>query len=693
MPNHELLSPSTEDAYESNRYLWGLWDMYWDPASATLTPVPKRNGEIHLNIRRFLEDNTNLVPCTDCLTIGKNFINPDGDLDVEIDIRHPLDDKVFAGFDVRGIVIFPGTCFFKEFGLLTANATIGSQEYQLVNADGYTELWSQIKFDEGTIGRPIFEYSDGTWAWHKQILPTSLNAFIAHYTNNNRRAFDADSHNLEHYVIKMPAELVSLQFGYAVDASWAQPLVDPNPVVPDDFPPQANSLEAYKIDVQENGVLTDIGGSLELTIQVFDWQDADKAAPDTIQTVQVESPELFGDTGIVDAVYDQKTDNHFDYKVTLSNEDKKDPGFYPLLVAVTDSATIPIIGGILQHTRAYQVFMLQVHPELELEDSIPVDNAPIEAEFDTGTTSCFLSQFVGDDDRAIRGIDSALEIIDSFPDTIATGTIGVCTATGEIYLATDYGSGWTEDVTVFDINTGNMDYSFDIPSLFGKPGCAPVDFSVHQNAQEVWVSLYNESQVAYFPAGEELPDIKRVDVGNPTTDPAGPTTLLIDQANYVVFAACELKDTVAVIDGWTHAVDITIDLVTPLESPIPPAPAAPGMAYIDSLDRLYVATLLEGKLDFYTVSTGQYEGTIQLATGLYVILGVIYDPVSNLIFVTGQSAAPNPGLIYVIDPETNEVESEIETSMFNPSFPALDQANRRLFVPDPIGYVDVFKIN
>ncbi len=387
-PNPELAAQPASNGPSENRYLWGLWDMYWDPVAREITPVPKRDGALHLNIRRFLEDK----PCTTCLVIGKNFINDEGDLDVEIDIRHPIDDPVFTGFDVRGIAIFQGTYFFKEHGLLIANTYMDEDEYMLVNADGYTELWSNVLFPEGTTGRPAFEYNKGTWAVHTNPLPTHLNGFITHHTKFNRRAFEADSHDMRHYEIRFPADpyTTPLIFGYSVDGSWAQPTNPVNPAVPDDFPIQANSTGAYRIDIEQEGVLTPVGGNLKLTVQVFDWQDAEAEELDTIESVQVESPHLFGQTGIVPATYVGMVDNHFDFEVNISNEDGQEPGLYPLLVTVKDTETLPVIGDILPNgTRSYQVFMLEVHPVLELEETVDlIDCKPIEAEFDSITTTC-----------------------------------------------------------------------------------------------------------------------------------------------------------------------------------------------------------------------------------------------------------------------------------------------------------------
>ena len=93
-------------------------------------------------------------------------------------------------------------------------------------------------------------------------------------------------------------------------------------------------------------------------------------------------------------------------------------------------------------------------------------------------------------------------------------------------------------MTVLTVNPPGADYTFDIPSLIGNPGTAPLDFVVNENVQEVWVSLFGENQVGVFPAATEAPNITRIDTGS------GPSTLAIDQKNYVVYAACDGNNTI-----------------------------------------------------------------------------------------------------------------------------------------------------
>ena len=84
-------------------------------------------------------------------------------------------------------------------------------------------------------------------------------------------------------------------FNYAVDACWKFPEGTPPYDVPDDFPPDANRPEAWRIVVNEtlntlwnDGI--DNGGELSLAIDIYDWFNAD------LNTVRVESPGNFAMT-------------------------------------------------------------------------------------------------------------------------------------------------------------------------------------------------------------------------------------------------------------------------------------------------------------------------------------------------------------------------------------------------------------
>jgi len=659
--------------YESNRYLWGYWDVTYDPATQEVTAVPNREAMIHINIRKSLE---NGQACTTCLVFGDNFINEAGNLELEVGIIHPFDDPMLTGFDVRGIAIFQGTHFFSEHGVLVSRAE--EDEYSIENADGYTELWSPALFPTGWIGRPLFEYTKGKYALHGPNLQTTLNPFKAFHTLAERHTFQASGTDTRTYEIHFP-DGVPLEFGYAIDASYAKPANAPNPDVPDDYPLQANSLEAYRIEAVQNGLLTPAGGSINLTIRIYDWQ-----GPDTIDQVQVEVVELFN--GFVNATFDSFSGVYAEYKATINNTLKAPPGIYPMLVSATDTQNDFFVGDKLGELRAYMVFDVEVSPLLEKEDTILLDNVPIQGDFNSVDNTCYFAPAPGTAGSTIYGIDTNLNLVDGYPAIpIVTGGMGICHNVQLIYLVTDLGG--DDDITTYSIGTKAKDFSFNIASLFSNPSTGPIDFVINDNFLEVYTSLFWENQVAVYTGGQSAPDITVIDVGT------SPTTMVLDNTNNRVFVACDGTDTIHRIDGFTKENTGSVKLANPLDSPIVDVPATPGLAYVPSTDELYVGMLLAGVIEVYDATGLTFKKSIAVGGGNYAIVGLLYSPETGYLYATGQTTDPLIGACWVINIATGKVLYQADTSAYNPSFMDYDSVKRRLFIPDPAGVVDVYKMN
>jgi len=682
-PNPVLLAQDNPDVNSSNRFLWGYWNISWDPATGDMEAVPVRGCMIHINALKFLES----TMCQTCLIIGANEVNADGNLEVEIGIKHPISidgaykKEVFTGFDVRGIAVFEGAHYFNAHGKKAAVNT--DVEYTLVNADGYTRLWSPADFPPGSLGREIFEYYPGKFEANGSNLSTTLNPFIAFWTQPQRRYFAADDHAERIYEINLPNGPVPLEFGYAVDGSWAKPANIDNPAVPTDFPPNANSIEAYRIDADFTGAVTPIGGTLTATIHVYDWQGAGTIEPDP-NGVQLECIELFNEK--ISASFVADYGDYAEYTVAIHNDFSADLGTYPLLVSASDIYTVPIIGDV----DAYMIFYIDVVPPLQLLETVDMGYYPIEAAFNPTAGACYFGPIPGTQYVRVEGIDQNFGLITGFPEMEwVTGGVALCNITQQMFVATDYllpSDAWKNDVSVFKTTTKTLDYSISIPPSTNEFGSNPIDFAVFENMSEVWVSLYGDNEVGSFLAGVAAPTITRLDVGT------GPTTLAIDEVGYNIYVACDGNDTISIINGFTHEIQ-SLSLVTPMDSPDPGLPATPGMAYVPGNHTLYIATLMHGTVDCYDMTTKTFVKSIQLATpDTEVVIGLIYDPTTNLLIATGISVV---GHVWAIDPETNAEIYEAETTGSTPTFPDVDSNNGLVFVPDPTpgtGHVDIFKI-
>ncbi len=683
-----VITSHTLDASAYNRYLWGYWNMRWDPVTQEMEATPMRDVAIHLNVLKPLENGM----CKDCLTLGENEFTPDGELKIQIFIEHPVTQdgeyeyEVFSGFDVRGIAIFEGSHYFSHHGVKIAEHV--NDEFVLNNADGYTRLWSPDAFAPGSMGRPIFEYYPAKYEVNGVDITTTLNPYLNFSTLVERNTFESgpDKEVMREYIIQFPEDpfSVPLEFGYAVDASWAKPVVLENVTVPDDFPMIANSIEAYRIDADFDGFLTPESGQYLVTIRVYDWQGLDTIEDDG---VTLEATDLFD--GIITATRQPDQPQYAEFTATFQNTLGADIGVYPLLVSVEDVSSVYLVGKV----NAYNVFWVPVEEPLSLQETVTdlEDYLPAVGAYDSDTQSCYFSPVPLTPDLEVMGLNQDFDLVTGFPSVLASGGMGLCTNSREIYVASDDGTeGCVTDISVYNIDAKVRKYTIDVPALTPElNGVNPLDFIVNENMQEIWFTLNAEDQVGVFIADMPNPDITRIDTGGL------PTTLGMDVTNYRIFVACQEDDTITIIDGFQRQAMGTIDLHTQLKSPDGFLPATVGIAHVPSRNQLYVATLEFGRVDCYDLSDNSYVTSIQLAPeGQELIVGLIYDQGLDALVATGQSMTGGKGHLWLIDAETNVELFEVETSGGNPSFPGHDPTRHLVFVPDPgpPGYVDIFKI-
>ena len=297
-----------------------------DPDDVKTEIIPARVGSFHLNILKFLE----YAPCTDCFKIVNLNIPTPGILDVDIEITHPFASSFlnFTIFDVRGIMMFNGSHTYPVSGLMMSDSSVGDGE--LLNAEGFTQLFNGDTVDAPT--GDFFRYYKGNIAT-PTVPNADLNGYLRHNSETTRNAFYAGDSVTRTYTLKMPTA-GEFALGYAVDANWDVPLVDPvtNPMT--QFPVTANCIEPWKMLVTEEKIgdgLTPEGGQTKLIIDVYDWQGKGSHAEPI-----VECPELF--TGQITATFLQPGDGYARYEATISNSLLASVGNYKVLVSVEDNA-------------------------------------------------------------------------------------------------------------------------------------------------------------------------------------------------------------------------------------------------------------------------------------------------------------------------------------------------------------------
>ncbi len=278
------LAPDSDAASASfGRTSWGYWEITLDETTgAEVLPMPRVAA--HLNVLGFLEQS----PCQNCVEVNSLVWSP-GKVDAVIGLRHPFPGwAYYTGFDVRGICFLPGT--FSLPAMMQTMPDIESENYvQPIPGEylGYTDLFNPVTSPDGLPNG----YAQGKLTpWTKDYLTSSLGAFqyYASYPDNGlRNVFESDDviTNIYRIIRNVPGPIV---FGYSVDASWQPPEGPPPVIVPDDFPSNANCLEAWKVELTiDDAALTADGGELVVTAVAHDHQGSG-----TIFGAYIECPEL-----------------------------------------------------------------------------------------------------------------------------------------------------------------------------------------------------------------------------------------------------------------------------------------------------------------------------------------------------------------------------------------------------------------
>jgi len=395
----------TELGEGSPHYPLGFFACTADPVAGTLEIEPIRLGEQHINAVFFLQGGPEQL-----LTIESppKFSEGGKRLDVDIGIKHPMDDPIFTGFDVRAILMSKGSIIgWADSSIKVA----GQNETRLINPDGYTRWWNPMEFTQGG----IYGYLPGYLG--QEISPGDaaiINGFkyfadglgpnddFASLNASLRGMFSTGNKLVRHFAISLKGGNI---FNYAVDASWSFPNAVP-PTPPDDFPLKANELEPYRIAVDEwvntlwyDG--TEHGGNIFLRITAYDWQGVS-----TIGGGFLEIPNL----GIEKALNDilEVGDNYITWEYRIYNPKIKKAGPADILVTVysPEGDYQPKQTGVYKFFRAYTLVTTNVRSE-KIEPVPPVA-------FATAQTTTVIAKhetvtFYGGDSYDPDGIDLTYE--------------------------------------------------------------------------------------------------------------------------------------------------------------------------------------------------------------------------------------------------------------------------------------------
>jgi len=235
-----------------NHHLWGYYQLVIDDTHTSVDVKPVRTSNFHLNAHKYLE----LTPCTNCLEVGTIEHVGDGVIELDVTIHHPYNQNLaFSAFDVKGIIMFDAS-YISTLGQITYynNPELypgmlnwsRRGDWELLEPDGYTWYWCpQYNPDSQW---DITHYMEGKYTLGE---PTSnMNGYMNFYTEEERHLFRPGHEVTRTYRIQtQPGPMV---VGYAIDACWAEPLVETVVDPLTDFPPEANQAEPYNLEVVVN---------------------------------------------------------------------------------------------------------------------------------------------------------------------------------------------------------------------------------------------------------------------------------------------------------------------------------------------------------------------------------------------------------------------------------------------------------
>jgi hypothetical protein len=398
LPDNQQAEDSLNAQSASNRVIWGLYEVRIGEDRSDVSITTVRNPEFHINATRLLEET-----CGDCLRVEN--LQPISPTAIELDLvlEHPYGgNNKAAAFDVRGILIAGSDKEFPDSGMRIA---WGSEHPSILGPDGFTTLFNPAEFGEGSGLPELLQYYHGKYAGDGNFDST-LNPFVAFGKDNEKRVFVPGTEERERIRIYTPPGEVS--FGYAIDASWIS--VDyPIYTIPDDFPPEANSIEPYAIRTeinswQEQGLQVTIG------IEVKDHQ-----TPESIAGVTIEAPDIF--SGTINAILQYTEGESAYYTATFTNQTGAMLGEYPILVRAISATADQQIGQV----DAYQVI---TGKEILLDKASVREYGTIEVSigvFEGGDISYewkvepqFAGKFINIDQNSaelkVRGVDRDKEI-------------------------------------------------------------------------------------------------------------------------------------------------------------------------------------------------------------------------------------------------------------------------------------------
>jgi hypothetical protein len=265
------------------RGVFGAWKVLIDRENLTAEIIPARNaakiGDIFdADLSQFLT----VSPCSNCMNISGVRIARDGNLHLDLQIRHPFSNLAsrpdLHGFDVRAIFI--GEAVATAYDPILVTLPDGTQEpaeyalWYFLNPDGLTSHYDGLVNDERYFPEAI-------------NCPGNLNPYLRFFDDPGTATFDPHAPS-GHNVMPVGSDVdertlvLSSGWGYngealyvVADVAYGQSAVFANRQNPQYYLPSFNRTEPWRMEYWiENNTLSssDPLSSADVFVQIFDWQ-------------------------------------------------------------------------------------------------------------------------------------------------------------------------------------------------------------------------------------------------------------------------------------------------------------------------------------------------------------------------------------------------------------------------------------
>jgi uncharacterized protein YfaP (DUF2135 family) len=289
----ELAQAEMQNARSSQFLLW-MYDVSidYDSLSYSMNPIQVRNAQnigdsFEVEIGKFMTGWFQGIQCLDCLMITKIGLHGNGDILLDVRMKHPFDSSWLSRrrdldvFDPRLILIVDGTDtrFDQTNGVGIDDDPIQGNFSFLKNADGYTSHFDNRAELPEFIGTPR-NYRGNVNPFKYFFVDIDPDPLIYSKENEDHRMRMGNKTDTQRLRIASPGAGSTVEFIFAVEVSYVHSAKQYTRLSPVYHLPEGNQKEAYRIMTNMPRTLVEGAGTpINFNVYVEDWQNRTPTGP------------------------------------------------------------------------------------------------------------------------------------------------------------------------------------------------------------------------------------------------------------------------------------------------------------------------------------------------------------------------------------------------------------------------------